>query len=36
MGLAIVSKALERMGGKIGVVSEPDKGSTFWLALERA
>ena len=36
IGLAIVKKAMERMGGKVGVESEPGKGSTFWLELERA
>lgn len=34
IGLAIVKKAVERMGGAVGVVSEPDKGSTFWLELQ--
>jgi PAS domain S-box-containing protein len=32
-GLAIVSKAVERMGGKVGVESEPGHGSRFWLEL---
>jgi PAS domain S-box-containing protein len=32
-GLAIVKKAAERMGGKVGVESEPGKGSRFWLEL---
>jgi PAS domain S-box-containing protein len=32
-GLAIVSKAVERMGGKVGVESEPGRGSRFWLEL---
>ena len=36
IGLAIVKKAMERMGGKVGVESDPGKGSTFWLELERA
>lgn len=35
IGLAIVRKAIERMGGKVGVESEPGKGSRFWLQLRR-
>ncbi|HTF95162.1 MAG TPA: response regulator [Cellvibrio sp.] len=30
LGLAICKGLVERMYGEIGVVSEPDKGSTFW------
>ena len=30
MGLAIVRKAAERMGGTVGVESETGKGSKFW------
>ncbi len=33
IGLAIVRKAAERMGGKAGVDSEPGKGSRFWIEL---
>jgi signal transduction histidine kinase len=33
IGLAIVKKAVERMGGKVALKSEPRKGSTFWLDL---
>ncbi len=33
IGLAIVRKAVERMGGKVGVESEPGQGSRFWLLL---
>lgn len=35
IGLAIVRKAVERMGGKVGVESEPGRGSRFWLLLPR-
>jgi PAS domain S-box-containing protein len=33
IGLAIVRKAVERMGGCVGLASEPGKGSKFWIAL---
>jgi light-regulated signal transduction histidine kinase (bacteriophytochrome) len=33
VGLAIVRKAAERMGGRVGVESEPGQGSRFWLEL---
>jgi len=36
MGLAIVKKAAERMGGRVGVESELGKGSRFWVELSRA
>lgn len=36
IGLAIVRKGVERMGGKVGLESQPGKGSTFWLELKRA
>lgn len=35
IGLAIVRKAIERMGGRVGLKSVPGKGSTFWLELKR-
>ncbi len=36
IGLAIVRKAAERMGGKAGVESEPGQGSRFWVELPLA
>jgi PAS domain S-box-containing protein len=36
MGLAIVSKAVDRMGGTLGVESEPGQGSRFWVQLKGA
>lgn len=36
IGLAIVRKGLERMNGRVGVVSEPGKGSRFWFELPLA
>jgi signal transduction histidine kinase len=35
IGLAIVKKAVERMGGNVGVESEPGQGSRFWVQLRR-
>jgi PAS domain S-box-containing protein len=35
IGLAIVRRAMERMRGQVGVVSEPGKGSRFWIELQR-
>ena len=34
IGLAIVRKVVERMGGRVGVDSEPGQGSTFWVELQ--
>lgn len=34
IGLAIVRKVVERMGGKVGVESEEGKGSRFWVDLQ--
>src|SRR5260370_28564006 len=35
IGLAIVRRWLERLGGAAGVESEPGKGSRFWIELPR-
>jgi signal transduction histidine kinase len=36
MGLAIVRKAVQRMGGTVGVQSRDGHGSTFWIELPAA
>ncbi len=36
IGLAIVKKAMERMEGSVGVVSQPGAGASFWLDLKLA
>jgi signal transduction histidine kinase len=36
IGLALVRKVVDRMNGKVGVESEPGKGSRFWVELQRA
>ena len=36
IGLAIVARAMQRMGGTCGVESEPGRGSRFWLELPAA
>jgi len=35
IGLAIVRRAIERMGGKVGVQSEPGQGARFWVELKK-
>ncbi|HYE31574.1 MAG TPA: ATP-binding protein [Methylomirabilota bacterium] len=35
IGLAIVRKAVEKMGGKVGVVSDGVNGSSFWIELRQ-
>jgi signal transduction histidine kinase len=36
IGLAIVQKGVERMGGRAGLVSAPGEGSRFWIELAKA
>jgi PAS domain S-box-containing protein len=36
IGLAIVRRALERMGGSVGVESAPGEGSRFWIELKES
>ena len=36
IGLAIVQKGIERMGGRMGLESTPGQGSRFWFELKRA
>jgi signal transduction histidine kinase len=36
IGLAIVRRGVERMGGRVRVDSELGRGSTFWIELQRA
>ena len=34
VGLTVVRKAVEKMGGKVGLESAPGQGSQFWLELK--
>ncbi|MET0263945.1 MAG: ATP-binding protein [Rariglobus sp.] len=36
IGLALVKKVVERMGGSVGLESEPGKGTRFWIELKAA
>lgn len=35
IGLALVHRALQRIGGEVGVESEPGKGSRFWFTIPK-
>jgi len=32
--LVIVKRAMERMGGRVGVESKPETGNRFWIELK--
>jgi signal transduction histidine kinase len=36
VGLTVVRRAVEKMGGRVGLESEPGRGSRFWLELKAA
>jgi len=36
IGLSIVKKAVEKMGGRVGLRSEVGRGSVFWIDLQKA
>ena len=36
IGLAMVKKGIDRMGGQVGIESAPDQGSRFWFELKKA
>jgi signal transduction histidine kinase len=36
IGLALVKKGIERLGGRVGLSSAPGKGSCFWIELEKS
>ena len=36
VGLTVVRKAVEKMGGRVGLESEPGRGSRFWMELRAA
>jgi signal transduction histidine kinase len=36
IGLTIVRKAVERMGGRVNFESKPGQGTTFWLELRKS
>jgi signal transduction histidine kinase len=35
IGLAIVQKGVERLGGRVGLESSEGKGSRFWIQLKK-
>jgi signal transduction histidine kinase len=36
LGLSIVRRIVEKLGGQVGVVSAPDAGARFWFELPTA
>jgi signal transduction histidine kinase len=36
VGLTVLRKAVEKMGGRVGLESEPGHGSRFWVELKAA
>src|SRR5204863_1642937 len=36
IGLAVVKRAVELMNGRVGLFSQPDQGSSFWIELPSA
>jgi signal transduction histidine kinase len=36
IGLAVVRKGVERLGGKVGLISDPGQGACFWIELTTA
>jgi signal transduction histidine kinase len=36
IGLAIVRRGVERLGGRVGVKSELNEGTSFWIELPKA
>ena len=36
IGLAVARKVIERIGGRVGVESDPGQGSRFWIELPKA